>query len=162
MHYWKLESLVEGILNKFIWIILLISVFLGCSSNAQFKTRGTSKKHIDQRYGKPGINQSKLKKGDEFYYVCSYYGKKFHGRQTANGEIYNMNKLTCAHKTLPFNTKLEVTNEDNGKSVIVRVNDRGPFVKGRDLDLSKAAAEKIGLIPYGVKKMKIKVMEINE
>lgn len=128
----------------------------------QFKTKNASKKHVNQRYGKTGVTQTKVEKGDEFYFVCSYYGKKFHGRQTANGEIFDMKKLTCAHKTLPFNTKLEVTNEDNGKSVVVRVNDRGPFIKGRDLDLSKAAAEKIGLIPYGVKKMKIKVIEINE
>ncbi len=91
--------------------------------------------------------------------VCSYYGEKFHGRPTANGETFNMEKLTAAHKTLPFGTKLRVTNEDNEKSVIVRINDRGPFVKGRDLDLSKAAAREIGLIPYGVKTMKVEFLK---
>ena len=150
---------MEGILSRITWMLIIISIFFGCSSNAQFRTKGASKKHIKQGYGKSGVYETKVKTGDEFYYVCSYYGKKFHGRQTANGEIFDMNKLTCAHKTLPFNTKLEVTNEDNGKSVVVRVNDRGPFIKGRDLDLSKAAAEEIGLIPYGVKKMKIRVVE---
>ena len=149
-------------MNRIILVSLLISIFFGCSSNAQFKTKGVSKNHLHQRFGKSEVYETKVKNGDEFYFVCSYYGKKFHGRQTANGEIFDMNKLTCAHKTLPFNTKLEVTNEDSGKSVIVRVNDRGPFIKGRDLDLSRAAANEIGLIPYGVKKLKIRILEDNE
>ncbi|OQX70572.1 MAG: hypothetical protein B6D62_04420 [Candidatus Cloacimonas sp. 4484_275] len=84
--------------------------------------------------------------------MTSYYGKKFQGKRTSSGEIFDMNKLTCAHKTLPFGTRLKVINESNGKSVVVRVNDRGPFVAGRDLDLSFAAARKIGLIGIGVKK----------
>ncbi len=70
-----------------------------------------------------------------------------------------MYKFTAAHKTLLFNTKLRVTNEDNGKSVVVRINDRGPFIKGRDLDLSFAAAKKIGLIPHGVKRLKIEFLK---
>lgn len=149
-------------MNRIILVSLLLSIIFGCSSNAQFKTKGVSNNHLHQRFGKSEVYETKVKNGDEFYFVCSYYGKKFHGRQTANGEIFDMNKLTCAHKTLPFNTKLEVTNEDNGKSVIVRVNDRGPFIKGRDLDLSRAAAKEIGLIPYGFKKLKIRVLENNE
>ena len=71
---------------------------------------------------------------------ASYYADKFHGRPTASGEIFNMNDYTCAHKTLPFGTVLRVTNLANGRSVNVRVNDRGPFVAGREIDLSKAAA----------------------
>jgi len=153
---------MEGILKKLVWIHLILLVFFSCSSNVQFKTKGASRSHLRQRYGKPEVYETEVKKGDEFYFVCSYYGEKFQGKPTANGETFDMNKLTCAHKTLPFNTKLEVTNEDNGKSVIVRVNDRGPFVKGRDLDLSKAAAEKIGLIPYGFKKLKVRIIENNE
>ena len=74
--------------------------------------------------------------------TASYYAEKFHGKRTSNGEIFNMNDLTCAHKSLPFNTILKVTNLSNGKSVQVRVNDRGPFVAGREIDLSKAAAKK--------------------
>ncbi|PID29768.1 MAG: septal ring lytic transglycosylase RlpA family lipoprotein [Candidatus Cloacimonadota bacterium] len=93
------------------------------------------------------------------YFHCSYYGKKFAGKKTANGEIFDPEKLTCAHKTLPFGTKLRITDPDTGKSVIVRVNDRGPFVKGRDLDLSRAAAEKTGLINYGVKKMQVEILD---
>jgi rare lipoprotein A len=70
---------------------------------------------------------------------ASYYADKFHGRKTASGKVFDMHKLTAAHKKLPFGTKLKVTNVSNGKSVIVEVNDRGPYVKGRELDLSKKA-----------------------
>lgn len=73
----------------------------------------------------------------------SYYGSKFHGKRTASGSIFNMYEMTTAHKTLPFGTKLEVTNKETKKSVVVTVTDRGPFVRGRILDLSKGAAGKI-------------------
>jgi len=82
--------------------------------------------------------------------VASYYGGRFHGRKTASGERYDQYNLTCAHKTLPFQTILIVTNPRNGKSVTVRVTDRGPFVRGRDIDLSYAAAEQIGMLQAGV------------
>jgi rare lipoprotein A len=93
------------------------------------------------------------------YGYASYYGEDFHGRKTASGEKYDMYELTCAHKTLPFNTKVKVTNLTNKKTVTVRVNDRGPFVSGRIIDLSYAAARKIGLIPAGVTRVKIEVMQ---
>lgn len=70
---------------------------------------------------------------------ASYYADKFHGRRTASGKLFDMNKLTAAHKTLPFGTMVKVTNESNGKSVVVEINDRGPFVRGREIDLSKKA-----------------------
>ncbi|HHE37868.1 MAG TPA: septal ring lytic transglycosylase RlpA family protein [Candidatus Cloacimonetes bacterium] len=91
--------------------------------------------------------------------VTSYYGKKFHGKPTSSGETFDMNGFTAAHKTLPFGTRLKVTNEDNGKTVTVRVNDRGPFKAGRDLDLSYGAAKKIGLIAAGVKTLKVEILE---
>lgn len=81
--------------------------------------------------------------------VASWYGPGFHGKPTASGELYDMYALTCAHKTLPFGTRLRVTNPDNGRSAEVVVNDRGPFVDGRDIDLSYAAAKKIGLVADG-------------
>ena len=90
--------------------------------------------------------------------VASYYADKFHGRKTSNGEIFNMYALTAAHKTLPFNTKVKVTNLTNGKSVIVRINDRGPFVKGREIDLSKAAASKLDMIKSGTAKVKLTII----
>jgi rare lipoprotein A len=89
---------------------------------------------------------------------ASYYGAEFHGRKTANGEVFDMYKKSAAHKTLPFNTILEVTNLDNQKSVIVRINDRGPFVKGRILDLSYAAAREINMIGSGVARVRIRIL----
>lgn len=73
----------------------------------------------------------------------SYYGAKFHGKRTASGSIFNMNALTAAHKTLPFGTEVEVTNKKTNESVVVKITDRGPFIRGRILDLSKAAASRI-------------------
>ena len=81
--------------------------------------------------------------------VASYYGKRFHGRRTANGERFDMHALTAAHRTLPFGARVEVTNPSTGRSVVVRINDRGPFHGGRVIDVSRAAAEKLGLIARG-------------
>ncbi len=92
--------------------------------------------------------------------VVSYYADKFHGKKTANGEIFNMYDMTCAHKTLPFNTVLRVTNLANGKTVDVRVNDRGPFVAGREADLSKGAASKLGMIQSGTANVKIQIVKM--
>lgn len=81
--------------------------------------------------------------------VASWYGPGLQGNATANGERFNMNALTAAHRTLPFGTRLQVTYPPTGKSVVVRINDRGPFIRGRDLDLSRAAAAQIGLLKRG-------------
>lgn len=81
--------------------------------------------------------------------LASYYSKEFHGRKTASGEPFDMNALTAAHRTLPFNTVVRVTNVRNGRSVTVRINDRGPFIAGRIIDLSYAAAKAIGLLAVG-------------
>lgn len=87
--------------------------------------------------------------------MASWYGAEFHGRQTANGEVYDSSLLTAAHRTLPFGTIATVTDLDSGRSVQVRINDRGPFVAGRSIDLSKAAAEQLGLISNGVARVRI-------
>jgi rare lipoprotein A len=76
---------------------------------------------------------------------ASWYGPGFHGRKTASGEAFNTNALTAAHRTLPFGTKVRVLNKRNGKSVVVRINDRGPFAHGRVIDLSRASAQAIGV-----------------
>lgn len=86
---------------------------------------------------------------------ASFYGKKWNGRKTASGEVFNTDSLTCAHKTLPFGTMLKVTNQKNGKSVIVRVTDRGPYIEGRIIDLSLAAATKIDMVHSGVAPVEI-------
>ena len=87
---------------------------------------------------------------------ASYYGEAFNGRPTSSGEIFDMNAYTAAHKTLPFGTFLEVTTLENGKKVVVRVNDRGPFVPNREIDLSKAAAKSLGMISRGITRVSIK------
>lgn len=96
--------------------------------------------------------------GDTFKGTASWYGPNFHGKWTSNGERYNMYGFTAAHKTLPMNTILKVTNLRNGKSVVVRVNDRGPFVANRIIDLSKVAAQKIDMIGTGTAPVKLEVI----
>src|SRR5206468_4880410 len=78
--------------------------------------------------------------------AASWYGPGFHGKRTANGERFNTHALTAAHKTLPFGTQLRVTNERTGRSAVVRINDRGPYARGRVIDLSKAAADAVGIL----------------
>lgn len=90
--------------------------------------------------------------------VASWYGEDFHGKKTANGEIYDMYAMTAAHKLLPFNTKVRVTNLDNGKTVDVRINDRGPFVKGRIIDLSYTAAQRIAMVGPGTARVKLQAL----
>ena len=81
--------------------------------------------------------------------IASWYGKDFHGKLTANGERYDMHGMTAAHKLLPFGTQVKVTNRNNGKSIVVRINDRGPFVSNRVIDLTRTGAEGIGMIAAG-------------
>jgi rare lipoprotein A len=90
--------------------------------------------------------------------LASWYGGKFQGRQTASGEIFDTNQFTAAHKTLPFGTMVKVTNLETGESTVVRINDRGPFVPGRIIDLSRAAAAAIGLAGKGVARVRIQVI----
>jgi rare lipoprotein A len=91
--------------------------------------------------------------------ISSFYAEDFHGKLTANGEVYDMYGLTAAHKTLPLNTIVRVTNISNNKSLILRINDRGPYVKGRILDCSYGAAKKLGFVNDGTAKVKIEVIE---
>ena len=90
--------------------------------------------------------------------VASYYGRRFHGRKTASGEPFDMHDFTAAHRTLPFGTEVRVTNPTNGKSVTVRINDRGPFTRSRMIDLSRAAATQIGLIQRGHGTVELEVL----
>ncbi len=90
---------------------------------------------------------------------ASWYGAELNGRTTASGEPFDMDDLTAAHPTLPFGTIVRVTNQDNGKSVIVRVNDRGPFSGKRVIDLSRKAAKSIGMLKRGVGRVKIEILE---
>ena len=93
------------------------------------------------------------------YGRASWYGREFHGKRTANGEIYNMYDMTAAHKTLPFDTYVRVRNLKNNRTTVVRINDRGPFARGRIIDLSLAAARVIDMVGPGIAKVRIEVLE---
>ena len=90
--------------------------------------------------------------------IASWYGPGFHGRQTANGEIYDMYGVSAAHKSLPFGTVVKVVEVDTGASVVVRINDRGPFVEGRIIDLSRGAAEKLGIVDKGITEVGLRII----
>lgn len=90
--------------------------------------------------------------------IASWYGPNFHGKRTSNGEQYNMESLTAAHKTLPMDTWVEVTNQENGRQIVLRINDRGPFVDGRIIDLSKAAARDLGVLGKGTARVEVKAL----
>jgi rare lipoprotein A len=90
--------------------------------------------------------------------TASWYGPRFHGKKTASGEIYNQHKLTAAHKTLPLGTKARVTNLENGSTVEVEINDRGPFIDGRIIDLSRAAAGALGFVELGTAPVQVEVV----
>jgi rare lipoprotein A len=92
--------------------------------------------------------------------VASYYAHEFDGKATASGEVYDMHQLTAAHRTLPFNSLVRVTNQQTGESVVVRINDRGPFKSDRVIDLSLAAAQRIGLIAQGTGPVRLEVLEL--
>ncbi len=163
---------------KLFFVALLISsLFIGCSTRG----KGVYKVHyddIDRFYDDETPNNKEYSHytmrpytikgvryyptpvniGDIFYGRASWYGPDFHGKLTSNGEKYNMYSMTAAHKTLPMNTIVEVTNRANGRKVRVRINDRGPFVASRIIDLSKAAARKLDMIKTGTASVKLKVV----
>jgi len=97
--------------------------------------------------------------GDEEEGIASYYAPRFHGQRTASGERYDQEALTAAHRTLPFGTIVRVTNLENDRSIEVRINDRGPFVRGRIIDLSKAAARALRMVDDGIVEAHIEVVE---
>ena len=94
--------------------------------------------------------------------IASYYGKKFHKKRTANGEIFNMYKVSAAHKSYPLGTKVRVTNLENGKSIKLVINDRGPFVEGRIIDLSYKAARKLDFVNQGTTRIRINVIRLGD
>jgi len=108
------------------------------------------------------VNTSAVELIDRGTMKASWYGPKFHGKMTANGEVYDQMAFTAAHKSLSFGTLLKITNPKNGRSVIVRINDRGPYIEGRDLDLSKGAAIELGILRRGVARLKIQEVALTE
>lgn len=128
------------------------------------ETPGRDLKGTQRPYEVNGERYDPLLKADGFSEegVASWYGPDFHGRKTSNGETYDMHDLTAAHKTLPMNVYVRVTNRSNGRQSIVRVNDRGPFVKGRIIDLSYAAAKDLGVVGPGTAPVLIEALGYRE
>ena len=148
------------------WMVLVLSgaaiVFLvGCSSTSRFAGRSEerSSEHKSAAQPEQSTHQSSGKILLTLEGVASYYAHDFNGKMTSNGEIFDMNALTAAHRTFPFGTKVRVTNLENNKTVIVRVNDRGPFKEGRIMDLSMGAAKEIDLIRTGTAHVRLEVLE---
>ena len=130
----------------FLCMVCVALLLSGCAEgNAKIASRKGYVRFPEKQYASGEKAEIGLKITGE----ASYYGPGFHGKKTASGEIFDQDDYTCAHKSLPFGTKLKVVRKDNGKSVVVRVNDRGPYVDGRILDLSVAAGKKIGLDKVG-------------
>jgi len=158
-------------LNILIPALLLIGLVSGCSAR---KTPDAISGHAQLPNGTGGIHKTgnpyniggrwytpmPYENGYDETGVASWYGRDFDGKRTANGEIYDMHALSAAHKTLPLPTLVRVTNLDNGRSVIVRVNDRGPFVKDRLIDLSYAAAKKLGYARNGTAHVRVQSLEL--
>ena len=152
--------------------ILVFLIFAACSSAPRYGRTETSK--VKKKYRTPlKRNKSKskavfidpktvntnVKHKKKMVGISSFYAEDFHGKLTANGEIYDMYGLTAAHKTIPLNTIARVTNLANGKSLILRINDRGPYIQGRMLDCSYGAAKKLDFIKEGKTKVQIDVIE---
>lgn len=141
-----------------LWVIGVGLAFIlsGCAAaNAKIASRKGYVRFPEKHY----VSKEKAEIGTKLQGEASYYGPGFHGKKTASGEIFNQNDYTCAHKSLPFGTKLKVVRDDTGASVVVRVNDRGPYVDGRILDLSVAAGKDIGLDKVGHAKVTATVIE---
>lgn len=146
---------------KIVSIILITAclAFIDLSDTSAGENNGFTKITISKD-AKPNLTSVEF--NDIGIMTASWYGPRFHGKQTANGEIYNQMALTAAHKSLPFGTVLKVTNIRNGKSVIVRINDRGPYIEGRDLDLSKGTALALGMISRGVIRVTVKEIGLKD
>ena len=157
-----------------IFIIFFIFINIDCTNSPRYVTNNTTLKtrkfskepsrkgnknkketiFIDPATVNTNVKHKKIMKG-----ISSFYSEDFHGKLTANGEIFDMYGLTAAHKTLPLNTVCRVTNLDNNKSLILRINDRGPYVVGRILDCSYGAAKKLDFVNKGTTEVKIEVIE---
>lgn len=131
-------------------IALFVAIAAACGSSAQ---EGRSRTTISR--SRPTQRRGEIQRGK-----ASWYGNQFHGRKTASGERMNQHDLTAAHRTLPFGTKVRVVNQRNGKAVIVRINDRGPYGRGRIIDLSKEAAKRIDMIRSGIVPVTVEIIEL--
>ncbi len=156
-------------MKKIITILMVLAISMSLNAASKSKSNKEKlakeiKKELEPRVEKSSGNyvEGTEKTVKDTYFQtggASFYGGKWNGRRTASGEIFNTSQMTAAHKTLPFGTKVRVTNLSNGKSVVVKINDRGPFIKGRVIDLSHAAFSAIENVSRGVAKVKLEILK---
>ena len=156
----------------FLWrlaLLLLLLVLTACCGGPSYKVRvldtpGSDLKGTQKPYEVNGERYDPVRNADGYREegLASWYGKDFHGRKTSNGESYDMHAMTAAHKTLPMNVHVRVINQSNGRESVVRINDRGPFVRGRIIDLSYAAAKELGVIGPGTAPVRIEALGYRE
>lgn len=157
-----------GFIKHTSWIVLFMSAIISTISKAEIPfqvgpNENTSANpdsiaiELNEEFARLRLPKTRMIEFNEG--MASWYGPGFHGRKTANGETYNQYALTAAHRTLPFNTMVRVENLDNGKSVIVRINDRGPYVGKRVIDVSKKVAEELDMINTGLARVKLHIVD---
>ena len=143
-------------MSKYLLLVVCI-LFADCTNSPRYGNSIGTRKKSNTRNLKTAKRVPKVITG-----VSSFYGADFHGKLTANGEVFDMYGLTAAHKTLPLNTTVRVTNLANNKSLILRINDRGPYIKGRILDCSYGAAKKLDFLLQGTTKVRIEIIEVGD
>ncbi len=130
-----------------------------CSSGPNMSTG--AKRQVGQPYSMNGATYvPREESGYDAVGIASWYGRRYHGRHTASGEIFDMNSTTAAHPTLPFGTRVQVTNIENGRSVVLRINDRGPFVRRRIIDVSRRAAQVLGFVQKGTARVRVQLVQL--
>ncbi len=161
-------------------VLFIVSINVGCGGSKksvrqeQKFNRYTLKKKDRKKNTYTSVVPTKKKKSKKnkkkveykgpkvFDCISSYYARKYHGKKTASGEIFNMFDYTAAHKTLPFGTIVKVYNLKNKKAIVIRINDRGPFIKGRELDLSFAAAQALDFVRDGTAKVRVQIVRLGK
>ena len=163
-------GLLQGSCASFLRCMLVMLLALGLAGCSLHGSGGSSSQGSSTSGGKAPRGSKPYTINGKTYYpiqdahgfsetgIASWYGSDFHGKKTANGERYDMYGMTAAHKLLPFGTNVRVTNLDNGKSIVVRINDRGPFVASRIIDLTKTGAEKISMIAKGTARVRVEAI----
>ena len=160
---------VDSRLQRMLPLLLVLAALAACSGSPQLPQPGSQQTVVNPERGTRGNPVFYDVLGERYYVldssdgfretgIASWYGRDFHGKETSSGEVYDMHELTAAHKTLPIPTWVEVTNLDNGRQVIVKVNDRGPFVDGRIIDLSQRAAEELDMIRKGTARVQVRAL----
>lgn len=140
-------------------VVAIALLLAACSSGPETLT--AVNQDVSTPYGMSGtVYVPQEEKTYDFVGIASWYGNPYHGRRTASGEIFDMTSASAAHRTLPFGTRVKVTNLENGRSIVLRINDRGPFVRHRIIDVSKGAAQALGFVRQGTAQVRVQIVQL--